>query len=54
MGVASPVCWRKHGTPTHPSDLARHDALTRSRLGLRLSATYLKRRHNNAALRAPR
>lgn len=32
--VASPVYWRKHGTPTHPADLAQHDALTQSRLGL--------------------
>lgn len=31
--VASPVYWRKHGTPTHPADLAQHDALTQSRLG---------------------
>lgn len=31
--VASPVYWRKHGTPAHPSDLAQHDALTQSRLG---------------------
>ncbi|MEJ8813731.1 LysR family transcriptional regulator [Variovorax ureilyticus] len=31
---ASPVYWRKHGKPTHPSELANHDALTHSRLGL--------------------
>ncbi len=30
---ASPVYWKKHGMPEHPSDLARHDALTHSRLG---------------------
>ncbi|MES2529945.1 MAG: LysR family transcriptional regulator [Pseudomonadota bacterium] len=30
---ASPVYWKKHGMPEHPSDLARHDALTQSRLG---------------------
>lgn len=31
---ASPVYWRKHGKPAHPSELANHDALTHSRLGL--------------------
>ncbi|MGJ7508624.1 LysR family transcriptional regulator [Variovorax sp. GT1P44] len=31
---ASPVYWKKHGKPQHPSELARHDALTQSRLGL--------------------
>ena len=30
---ASPLYWKKHGTPAHPSDLAGHDALTHSRLG---------------------
>ncbi|CAN5342991.1 oxidative stress response transcriptional regulator OsaR [soil metagenome] len=30
---ASPVYWKKHGMPEHPSDLARHDVLTQSRLG---------------------
>jgi len=31
---ASPVYWKKHGKPTHPSELAAHDALTHSRQGL--------------------
>jgi DNA-binding transcriptional LysR family regulator len=30
---ASPVYWKKHGKPSHPRDLAGHDALTQSRLG---------------------
>lgn len=30
---ASPQYWKKHGVPMHPADLARHDALTYSRLG---------------------
>lgn len=30
---ASPMYWKKHGTPEHPSDLAGHDALTHSRVG---------------------
>lgn len=30
---ASPVYWKKHGTPTHPEDLAGHDALTLLRQG---------------------
>jgi DNA-binding transcriptional LysR family regulator len=30
---ASPVYWKKHGKPTHPRELADHDALTQSRLG---------------------
>jgi len=30
---ASPMYWKKHGRPEHPSDLATHDALTHSRLG---------------------
>ena len=30
---ASPQYWKKHGVPTHPADLSRHDALTHSRLG---------------------
>lgn len=34
VACASPVYWKKHGKPTHPSDLSRHDALTLSRLGL--------------------
>ncbi|MDB5828993.1 MAG: LysR family transcriptional regulator [Variovorax sp.] len=31
---ASPRYWKKHGKPTHPSELTKHDALTHSRLGL--------------------
>lgn len=30
---ASPVYWKKHGMPEHPSELPKHDALTHSRLG---------------------
>jgi DNA-binding transcriptional LysR family regulator len=30
---ASPVYWKKHGKPTHPRELAQHEALTQSRLG---------------------
>lgn len=30
---ASPIYWKKHGKPTHPSELAEHDALTQTRLG---------------------
>jgi len=30
---ASPIYWKKHGRPEHPSDLATHDTLTHSRLG---------------------
>jgi DNA-binding transcriptional LysR family regulator len=30
---ASPVYWKKHGKPTHPRELADHDALTQTRLG---------------------
>ena len=30
---ASPRYWKQHGVPTQPDDLARHDALTYSRLG---------------------
>lgn len=30
---ASPLYWKKHGKPEQPADLARHDALTHSRLG---------------------
>lgn len=30
---ASPVYWKKHGTPAHPDDLAGHDALTLLRQG---------------------
>ena len=30
---ASPLYWKKHGKPTHPRELAGHDALTQSRLG---------------------
>ncbi|MDB5849944.1 MAG: LysR family transcriptional regulator [Rhodoferax sp.] len=30
---ASPVYWRKHGLPEHPTALAKHTALTNSRLG---------------------
>jgi DNA-binding transcriptional LysR family regulator len=30
---ASPRYWKRHGVPAHPADLARHDALTYSRLG---------------------
>jgi len=30
---ASPRYWHKHGKPTHPSELAKHDALTSSVLG---------------------
>lgn len=30
---ASPVYWKKHGTPEHPDDLAGHDALTLLRQG---------------------
>lgn len=30
---ASPLYWKKHGKPMHPSELATHDALTHSRLG---------------------
>jgi DNA-binding transcriptional LysR family regulator len=31
---ASPLYWKKHGKPKHPSELTEHDALTQSRLGL--------------------
>lgn len=31
---ASPVYWKKHGKPSHPSDLSEHDTLTQSRQGL--------------------
>lgn len=30
---ASPIYWKKHSKPTHPRELAGHDALTQSRLG---------------------
>jgi DNA-binding transcriptional LysR family regulator len=30
---ASPRYWKQHGTPTHPTELARHETLTHSRLG---------------------
>lgn len=30
---ASPRYWKKHGRPTHPAELAQHDALTSSSLG---------------------
>jgi DNA-binding transcriptional LysR family regulator len=30
---ASPHYWKKHGKPSHPRELAGHDALTQSRLG---------------------
>jgi DNA-binding transcriptional LysR family regulator len=32
---ASPIYWKRHGKPTHPSELANHDALTQSNLGIR-------------------
>ncbi|VTU39916.1 D-malate degradation protein R [Variovorax sp. PBS-H4] len=31
---ASPQYWKKRGTPAHPAELAQHDALTHSRLGV--------------------
>ncbi|MBO9512916.1 MAG: LysR family transcriptional regulator [Variovorax sp.] len=31
---ASPAYWKKHGKPTHPRELAAHEALTHSRMGL--------------------
>ncbi|MBB3177446.1 LysR family transcriptional regulator [Variovorax sp. Sphag1AA] len=30
---ASPIYWKKHGKPAHPSELTEHDTLTHSRLG---------------------
>lgn len=30
---ASPTYWKKHGMPTHPSELSGHDALTHSNAG---------------------
>jgi DNA-binding transcriptional LysR family regulator len=30
---ASPIYWKKHGMPTHPSELSGHDALTHSKAG---------------------